>query len=125
MVKTNLVMPNSLLDVDINSHVEVKNPLRYPKRYLGSKEEKQKQIAEDLANDDISTDEEFTKLENDVRKRRLDEFLGDDSGSDKETLVKNRRLLKMQVLRCKWVCQPKDSTSVYGTHRTRKTHTSM
>ena len=87
MVKTNLVMPNSLLDVDINSHVEVKNPLRYPKRYLGSKEEKQKQIAEDLANDDISTDEEFTKLENDVRKRRLDEFLGNDSGSDKEFLI--------------------------------------
>ena len=53
--------------------------MRYPKRYLGSTEEKKQQIREDLA--DVSTDEEFSKHE---RERKYDEWLGDESGSDKE-----------------------------------------
>ena len=56
--------------------------MRYPKRYLGSTEEKKKQISEDLA--DVSTDEEFSKHEKNVREKRYDEFLGEESGSDKE-----------------------------------------
>jgi hypothetical protein len=84
-VKTNFVVPNSLLDVDMKSPAEVKNPMRYPKQYLGTKEEKQQQIAEDLA--DVSTDEEFTKLEKNYREKKLDEYLGEDSGSDKEFLL--------------------------------------
>ena len=46
---------------------------RYPKRYLGSTEEKRQQIAEALA--DVSTDEEFVNLNKDNKK--LDEFFED------------------------------------------------
>ena len=56
--------------------------MRYPKRYFGTTEEKNKQIAEDLA--DESTDEEFSKHEKNIRERKYDEWLGEESGSDKE-----------------------------------------
>ena len=46
---------------------------RYPKRYLGSTEEKKQQIADALAN--VSTDEEIANLNKDNKK--LDEFFED------------------------------------------------
>ena len=56
--------------------------MRYPKRYLGNTEEKKQKIAEDL--DDVSTDEEFSKVEKNIREKKYDEWVGEESGSDKE-----------------------------------------
>ena len=70
--------------------------MRYPKRYLGNEQEKKQQIAEDLS--DISTDEEFSKLEKNVREKKYDEWVGEESVSDEEFVLPSKSTSKYPSL---------------------------